>query len=66
MGASRAGAVASVACPALADEAGCPAGVVVRAAVLFIIIAVTQLGSSRRPLSSLAPRSTSPRRFNAS
>eukprot|EP00959_Pyramimonas_sp_CCMP1952_P090020 1884493-Pyramimonas_sp.AAC.1 len=30
---SRASAVASVACPALADKAGCPAGVVVGAAV---------------------------------
>eukprot|EP00959_Pyramimonas_sp_CCMP1952_P375740 7869795-Pyramimonas_sp.AAC.1 len=47
MGVSRAGTVASVACTALADEAGCPAGVVVRTAVLFIIIAVTLSSSSR-------------------
>eukprot|EP00959_Pyramimonas_sp_CCMP1952_P052298 1093380-Pyramimonas_sp.AAC.1 len=60
MGASTAGAVASVACPALADDAGCPAGVVAGAAALFIIIAVARLSSSRRSLSSLAPRSISP------
>eukprot|EP00959_Pyramimonas_sp_CCMP1952_P182040 3806162-Pyramimonas_sp.AAC.1 len=41
MGASIAGTVASVACPALADDAGCPAGVVGGTAVLFISIAVT-------------------------
>eukprot|EP00959_Pyramimonas_sp_CCMP1952_P232687 4862837-Pyramimonas_sp.AAC.1 len=58
-GASAAGAVASVACPALADDAGCPAGVVIGAAVLFIIIAVAGLSFSRRPLGSLAPRSIS-------
>eukprot|EP00959_Pyramimonas_sp_CCMP1952_P148332 3103300-Pyramimonas_sp.AAC.1 len=36
-----AGMVASVTRPALADDAGCPAGVVAGAAALFIIIAVT-------------------------
>eukprot|EP00959_Pyramimonas_sp_CCMP1952_P056497 1179683-Pyramimonas_sp.AAC.1 len=56
MGVSKAAAVASVGCPALADEADCPAGVVAGAAASFIIIAVTRLSSSRRCRSSLAPR----------
>eukprot|EP00959_Pyramimonas_sp_CCMP1952_P222071 4642696-Pyramimonas_sp.AAC.1 len=47
IGVPRAGTVASVACAALADEAGCPAGGVVRTAVIFIIIAVLRLSSSR-------------------
>eukprot|EP00959_Pyramimonas_sp_CCMP1952_P227201 4750434-Pyramimonas_sp.AAC.1 len=51
--------VASVACPALADEAGCPAVVVVGTAMLFIIITVARLSSSRRSMKSLARRSIS-------
>eukprot|EP00959_Pyramimonas_sp_CCMP1952_P341862 7161119-Pyramimonas_sp.AAC.1 len=66
IGVSRAGAVASVACTALAGEAGCPAAVVVRTAVIFIAIAVKRFSSSRRSLSSLAPRSISPWRFAVS
>eukprot|EP00959_Pyramimonas_sp_CCMP1952_P373315 7817889-Pyramimonas_sp.AAC.2 len=65
IGVSRASAAVSVACPALADEAGCPAGVVVGTAVSFISIAVMRLSSSRRSLGSSAPRSISPWRFTA-
>eukprot|EP00959_Pyramimonas_sp_CCMP1952_P052261 1092332-Pyramimonas_sp.AAC.1 len=51
---------ASVTSPALAaDDAGCPARVVIGTAAVPVIIAVTRLSSSRRPLSSFAPRSIS-------
>eukprot|EP00959_Pyramimonas_sp_CCMP1952_P022576 474605-Pyramimonas_sp.AAC.1 len=64
MGMSIAGApasvVASATSPALAGDAGCPAGVVIGAAAVPVIIAVTRFGSSRRPLSSFAPRTQGP------
>eukprot|EP00959_Pyramimonas_sp_CCMP1952_P332108 6954111-Pyramimonas_sp.AAC.1 len=50
-----ASAVASVTSPALAGDAGGPAGVVIETAAVPVIIAVTRLSSSRRSLSSFAP-----------
>eukprot|EP00959_Pyramimonas_sp_CCMP1952_P248090 5185918-Pyramimonas_sp.AAC.1 len=45
---------ASVTRPALTSDAGSPAGVVVDAAAVLGIMAVTRLGSSRGSLSSFA------------
>eukprot|EP00959_Pyramimonas_sp_CCMP1952_P148985 3117145-Pyramimonas_sp.AAC.1 len=51
--------VVSVTSPALAGDAGGPAGVVVETAAVPVSMAVTRLSSSRRSLSSFAPRSMS-------
>eukprot|EP00959_Pyramimonas_sp_CCMP1952_P293335 6134813-Pyramimonas_sp.AAC.1 len=61
IGTSLAGApasvVASVIIPALAGDAGGPAGVAIETAAVPVIMAVTRLSSSRRSPSSFAPRS---------
>eukprot|EP00959_Pyramimonas_sp_CCMP1952_P216408 4526168-Pyramimonas_sp.AAC.1 len=58
--------VPSVTSPAFAGDAGSPAGVVIETTAVPVIIAVTRLSSSRRSLSSFAPRSISSWRLSES